>query len=392
MNALSKTLCLIGIYLFSAGCSKEKTTVEDEDTTPPVSTTSLTVSQSQEQAMPRTDLTTSIVFSSSATATTGFQQLPAGYDDSIESFNLPQGHMAVFAENADGTGESICYVAATSAITRNLPERLKDKVSFVRCHPIPNVQKKGAAQTNVEVSTALGTDWFYNWGNGATSLTQQFVPMTWGKGAANPNNVVSLVNRANISHLLSFNEPDNDGQSNITSIDTAVKRYKIMMGTGLRLGSPATEQDNSTGANRWQTLFMAKAATEKARVDYIAIHWYDWGNHTQNGATDEATATGVFNRFKNHIAKVRNAYPNLPIWVTEYNANGNRPNANVHILFMQKSAAWMNSIDYIERYSYFFPGVLPPTSGTPNYTITPVGQAWKDIASVPSFAANIIPE
>jgi hypothetical protein len=58
---------------------------------------------------------------------------------------------------------------------------------------------------------------------------------------------------------------------------------------------------------------------------------------------------------------------------------------------MRNAAIWLNAQPYIERYSYFFPNVLPPTTGAPNYTLTPMGSVWKNIVSTPSFAANIIP-
>jgi Glycosyl hydrolase catalytic core len=357
-----------------------------------LSPTALTVSQNLNQTTPKTDVNPDVIYNAPNVGGSGFQGFPVGYNDNIESFNLPQGYMVTFAENGDGTGESICYVAATGPINQNLPTRLRNKVSYIRYIPIDIPNKKGVAQTNIEVSTALGATWFYNWGNGANSTaTQQYVPMTWGKNSANPTTALNMINKDNVSHLLSFNEPDNVNQSNITNIDTAVARYKIMMRTGLRLGSPVTEQDNALGAGKWLTEFMAKAATEKARVDYVVVHWYDWGNQTQTGATDDATATGVLNRLKTYLGKIHTAYPNHPIWITEFNANPTRTSVNVHKLFMQKAVAWLNTTDYVERYSYFFPNVLPPTSGAPDYTLTTLGQTWRNLASPATFSANVVP-
>ena len=46
---------------------------------------------------------------------------------------------------------------------------------------------------------------------------------------------------------------------------------------------------------------MAQAATLNMRVDYVAVHWYDWGNPTAAGANDSLTAVGAFNRFKTKL-------------------------------------------------------------------------------------------
>lgn len=103
-----------------------------------------------------------------------------------------------------------------------------------------------------------------------------------------------------------------------------------MMKTGLRLGTPVVTQDQAFGAGKWLTNIIAQAQTQKARMDYIAVNWYDWGNQTNKGTTDSLTAEKVFNRFVAYIQNVHAAYPNLPIWVTEYNANINRSSQVVH--------------------------------------------------------------
>lgn len=318
-----------------------------------------------------------------------FQKLPTGFDDNIESFILDKGFMAIFAENIDGTGESICYVAAVSNITENLPERIKNKVSFVRFMPVKNVQKKGTCNTNINVVNSLQSSWFYNWGLGASSTaTQNYVPMTWGKNSASLAQANIFIEKANFDHILAFNEPDNPSQSNIASIDTAVNRYKSLLNTGLRLGSPATEQDNAL-ESKWLNQFVNAANTQKIRVDFVALHWYDWGNQTAKSATDSLTAVGVLNRFKNYVNKVRILYPDKQLWLTEYNANPGR-SQEVQILFMKMSSEWLNTQPYVERYAYFIPLATPPA--TADFKLTIIGQAWANLPSTPSFVSNIIPK
>jgi hypothetical protein len=350
----------------------------------------LTVFQNPNQTIPSADLQVGVIYEGAGATGSGFQPLPTGFDNAIQSFYLPQGYLATFAENIDGTGQSITYVAATSALSQNLPSRLINVVSFVRYIPIANVTKKGTAYIDTNVVRVLNSDWYYNWGDSLKYTGHQYVPMTWGKKAATVGIANYFIGLSGIDHILSFNEPDNTSQSNIP-VDTAVNRYKVMLSTGLRLGAPAVQQGNAFGSGKWLTLFMAGTATQNERVDFIPLHWYDWGNQTQTQSTDSLTAAAVLNRFKNYVTTVHTNYPSQMIWITEFNANPNRTSSNVHEIFMRNAAIWLNAQPYIERYSYFFPNILPPTTGAPNYTLTSIGTVWKNIVSTPAFATNVVP-
>ena len=374
---------------FLSACSKktDTTNATNGNTLP---STGFTVFQNPNQAAPSTDLQLGVIYKGAGATGSGFQPLPTGYDNTIRSFKLPKGYMVTFAENIDGTGESITYVAATSALSQNLPTRLVNNISFVRYVPIASITKKGTAFTDTSVVRVLYSDWYYNWGETLKYTGRPFVPMVWGKTKATTSVANYLIGLSGIDHILSFNEPDNVSQSNIP-VDTAVNRYKVLLSTGLRLGAPAVQQGHAFGAGNWLTLFMAGTAAQKERVDFIPLHWYDWGNETETLATDSLTAVAILGRFKTYVANVHSAYPAQMIWITEFNANDTRANSKVHEIFMRNAAIWLNAQPYIERYSYFFPGILPPTTGAPNYTLTPIGTAWKNIVSTPAFAANIIP-
>lgn len=349
----------------------------------------LTISKTSNLGMPKVQLAPDSVYTSYPLADGLFTGLPSGYEDQVISFRLPQGYMAVFAENSDGTGESVCYVANDSAINANLPARLQGKVSYIRYIPVNNPDKKGTASIQDQTVEAFGAQWFYGWSLNRSSLPgQQFVPMTWGKGSCTDANVSYLVDRTDIDHLLSFNEPDNKSQSNIPNIDTAVARYQVMQKTGLRLGAPATTQNQVFGTGRWLTKFMAAAALKKVRIDFIPIHWYDWGNETNNKATDSLTAQFIFNRFMNYIVATHNAYPDQAIWITEFNANVNRKSPVVHEYFMKLATDWLNSTPYVERYAYFFPKSLPDVNA--DFSLTEAGQYWKSLSTTKAFNGNII--
>lgn len=317
-----------------------------------------------------------------------FKNMPTGFDNKIQSFFLPRGYMAVFAVNEDGSGESSTFVAVDSAIRANLPTRLRNNVSYIRYIKVNNPNKKGTCSVTESTVTALASEWYYGWSIDKNSFTnQQYVPMTWGRNAATDANVFTLINRKDIDHLLSFNEPDNTAQANI-SVDTALARYRVMLRTGLRLGSPACKEENTFGAGgKWLSTFMAQAQTLRMRVDHIAIHWYDWGNPTASQATDSLTAERIFQRFQTFIQNTRAAYPDKPIWITEYNANVNRPNITIQKYFMKLSSEWLNTLPYIERYSFFFEHNYPAVT-TPG-VLSDLGAYWKSLPSTKAFSGNI---
>lgn len=383
-------VCTAGLL----SCKKSNSSAPTTPNTPVVDNTpfqpgaTLVVSKVAATGNPRVALNADTLYTDSNKGIAKCKALPAGFDNAIVSFYLPKGFIAVFAENNDGSGESVCYVSAKAAITATLPDRLKSRVSFIRYIPITENFKKGFAATDSNAVKLFNTSWYYGWSiNRPTFGTRQFVPMTWGKSTATVEYVDYLVNRKDVNHLLSFNEPDNIDQSNIPNIDTAIARYKIMMLSGLRLGSPAVTQDQAFGTDKWLTKFMAAAKQLRARVDYVALHWYDWGNHTNNLSTDSLTAQAVFNRFKNYVERVHLEYPDQKIWITEYNANRNRSSEVVHKYFMKLSTDWMNTVPYVERYAYFFPPVLPAVDT--NGAMTDAGSYWNSLISNEAFAANI---
>jgi hypothetical protein len=350
-------------------------------------TTLLIVSKQVNLDYPKINLTSDTVHSSYTISDDFFKPLPSAYEDNINSFYLPKGFLIVFAENSDGTGESACFIAVKSPLKATLPERLQNKVSYVRYKAVNNPTKKGTGSTSESTAIALESKWYYSWGLTKPSfLNQQYVPMTWGKGSASNKNVSYLVRRNDVDHLLSFNEPDGKDQSNVI-VDTAIVRYKIMQKSGLRLGSPVTTQDQSYKPDGWLPKFMESATKENLRIDYIALHWYDWGSENSNRQTPTLTAEAIFNRFVAFINRIRILYPKKPIWVTEFNANRVRTSVEVHKVFMQLSTNWMDTQDDIERYAYFFPPPLPEKDADNN--LTELGTSWKEIISSESFKSNI---
>jgi hypothetical protein len=300
--------------------------------------------------------------------------IPASLNNQVSSIVLQQGFMATLAENEDGTGEAYTFIAATSNITVNLNKFMNDKVSFIRVLPFRNTLKKGAGLQNNAHIDQLDVSWFYDWGPNDVSLSsREYALMSWGRTGANSStNINNYINKPEVTHLLSFNEPDNTDQSNVPFAE-AVTLHENLAQTGLRLGSPAPTESQ---AFVWLKSFMAGAKEQNVKVDYVAIHWYDWGSYL-NTLNTSPNANDVFNRFKNYVNNIYAIY-GKPIWITEFNANRNTTSAT-HQAFIALALPWLEAQPFVERYAYFFPPALPPVDANGN--ITPIGTAYKNFAA-----------
>ena len=96
---------------------------------------------------------------------------------------------------------------------------------------------------------------------------------------------------------------------------------------GVKLGAPAV-----TGASSgftWLRNFFSECEG-KCSADLIPVHWY-----------------GSFEGLASHIGQVREAYPNMTIWVTEYAYN------NVSLeesqKFFNSSAQYFDRIEYVSH-------------------------------------------
>lgn len=309
--------------------------------------------------------------------------IPGGLNNKTRSIKLDMGYMATLAENEDGTGKSFNYIAVTSNVTVDLAAVLQNRVSFIRVMPIRNIKKKGMGTKDNTLVANVNPSWFYDWGALDVSTTNtEFVPMAWNINLANNFlNLNTYPTRTDVNTLLAFNEPDGTGQANIPDVNVALPVYKNLLRTGYRMGSPATKEENW---DNWLADFTTIATADDARIDFVAIHWYDWGNWS---ATTNANpnANDVLNRFKAYINAVYARYKK-PIWITEFNANVNRP-AAVQDAFMRVALPYLESDSRVERYAYFFETTFPASvSGT----LTALGQTYKDQASTASLTTNIV--
>lgn len=308
--------------------------------------------------------------------------IPGSLNNAISSFELKRGFMATLAINEDGTGLSKVFIASEEdLVVENLPLNLNENVSFIRVVPWNWVAKKGIGG-NV---TGLNETWHYNWSNtGISTINRENVPMSWGKGGADdPSDIELYKSKYKTAHVLAFNESDNcedqSGQyGDLCNTDVAVATYENLMKTGLRLVSPSCRENAPFG---WLKEFYDKATARDIRIDVIGVHWYDWGSNPAD--SPNADPQQVFNRFKNYLQQVYDLYQ-LPIWITEFNANPNRTTA-VNKAFMELALPYLESLDYVERYAWFepFSDVADYYDGGGNYT--EVGLIYKTLHSTPSI-------
>ncbi|KAI1267060.1 glycoside hydrolase family 128 protein [Xylariaceae sp. FL1019] len=207
---------------------------------------------------------------------------------------------------------------------------------------------------SIWVQSGSDLTWYYNYGSQPSSAYTQsqsdfeFVPMLWGSidDTSFLDNVTSLVDGGrNISHVLTFNEPDLSryGGSNVSPAKAAqiwVDNIAPLRKTGIKVGLPAC-----TGADTgitWLQNFLANCSalistgdeTKNCTYDFVAIHWY-----------------GDFGGLASHMGEYSAAFPNVSQWITEYNYDNQDLDTTQD--FYNTSSEYFDRLDSVGRYSYF---------------------------------------
>jgi hypothetical protein len=269
-------------------------------------------------------------------------------NNAIRSFKLKHGYMATLANNTDGTGYSRVFIADSGDLEVSaMPKGLDATVSYIRVFRWKWVSKKGWCQTggSAQGNTDLvnGT-WFYSWSADQNSATnQEYVPI---KQQRYWPGFSEIYGKANVTHLLGYNEPDHTEQSNV-SVETAISEWPEMMKSGMRLGAPAVTN------NSWLYSFMEECDKRNYRVDYIAYHAYWGGKSPQNWYND---LKAIYTR------------TGRKIWLTEWNNGANwtteggwpdsdksytTANAQKQLNDLKAILQVLDTAGFIERYSIY---------------------------------------
>ncbi|KAK7469376.1 hypothetical protein VKT23_003851 [Stygiomarasmius scandens] len=187
--------------------------------------------------------------------------------------------------------------------------------------------------------------WQYDWGiSPAPFLADsgiEYVPMQWGAGGI--ENLSTALASQNAKHLLAFNEPDFDEQSNIDPNFAAqlwMQYIEPLKSTGIKLGGPAVSS-GATGIPWLQTFF---SACSNCSIDFLPVHWYGEG----------------VEGFYDYLFSTHSTFGNITLWVTEYADTS--LNATDVETFLNQTTAFMDTLDFVERYAWF--GFFRPENGS----------------------------
>ncbi|MDY7088620.1 MAG: sigma-70 family RNA polymerase sigma factor [Actinomycetota bacterium] len=192
----------------------------------------------------------------------------------------------------------------------------------------------------------IGAGWYYNWSSNNRSMPGpsdvEFVPMIWGKDNVTAATLAEAKKEGDV--LLGFNEPDMDGQANMT-VEQALADWPELQATGMRLGSPAVAFGGDT-AGGWLDRFMTGAKKKGYRVDFITLHWY--------GSDFSKAAVG---QFLGYVDAVHKRY-GKPVWITEYGlmnfaGSPKYPTQAQLVTFINGSTKGLQKRAYVERYAWF---------------------------------------
>jgi len=237
--------------------------------------------------------------------------------------------------------------------------------------------KKGVGQNDrnfPEPVDALGCSWYYNWtpvrARGEKAIQAEFVPMIWGREHLEAN--LGKLAGCGATNLLGFNEPDNEGEANMTVAEAAALWPKLMA-AGMRLGSPATE----TGS-QWLDDFMAEAKRKNLRVDFLCLHWYG-----------DITAANAVESLRGYVQGYWDRY-HLPIWLTEFSGadfdyHARKTTVEDNAAFAAGAEAMLEKLPFVERYAWYPIQWMPKDKAyskaglydPETQTFTPVGIAYR---------------
>lgn len=192
----------------------------------------------------------------------------------------------------------------------------------------------------------LHARWVYTWTcHPKAALPQHvhFIPMVWGHPWSIPGDIAWLKRvhiKRGFHYLLTFNEPDNKSQSNM-SVHTALKLWPQLESTGMVLGSPACVHPDDP----WMLRFMRGAAQLHDRVNFVCVHWY--------GAPSPAEFLQLINRTWTLYHR--------PIWITEFapadwSAGPGHPNRYSQVMvarFLRVVLPMLNRLRFVQCYAWY---------------------------------------
>lgn len=213
----------------------------------------------------------------------------------------------------------------------------------------------------------VGSDatWAYDWSPsplGTVPSAFNYVPMLWGLDPLHLPGFDEAVEKALASgstHILGFNEPDHPEQANLSPQAAADGWFHLeAYADRASLGSPAISNGGDPQGISWLTEFLDICSS--CTIDFVAFHWYDSAEN--------------FAYFQQHVEDVHAAAGGRKLWLTEFGASGSDDQQKA---FLAQAIPYLNSLDYVERYAYYYVAEgFMVTGGTPNE----IGRAFTSIS------------
>jgi autotransporter-associated beta strand protein len=296
------------------------------------------------------------------------------------SFKLKRGCQVVFAQSPDGKNYSKCYVAQDGDLEIGvLPATLDKQVQFICVTPWRWTSKKGIAGD--PGIGWLNVNWWYNWNvSSSSSRDLEYVAIRQNQyWPSLSQNWASL----DINTVLGYNEPDSSSQANL-SVDTAISAWGDLLGTGLRVGSPAT---TDCGPNSWLFPFVSQADAAGLRVDFVCAHYYQ--------SHDPADPSGCASQLYDFLLNIWNN-THRPIWITEWNNGANwtdsqwpPPTYAQQQACVQAMVNLLESTPFVERYALYNWVEDTRSLVTSGNTVTLAGTVYSNTVSSLSYLQTL---
>jgi Glycosyl hydrolase catalytic core len=247
------------------------------------------------------------------------------------------------------------------------------------------VATTGFGWNHPDLLKSIGASWAFD---GYPDVTSRRGPIRWIPEVQNRSmltpKVVSSLTAANqdgrAQYLLTFNEPDNVHQSDLTPSQVA-SLWPQLESTGLMLGSPATDWLG----DGWLARFMQIAEHRHLRVNFIVLHFYQ-----------DFTSPGAVASLRSRLINIYDTY-RKPLWITEVGAVDIRawgehmtriPTEALAARYVRQLFAMLNTLPFVQLYSWYTddcwttPSCQTSSLFTPGGQLTPVGRAFQ-LATVP---------
>lgn len=272
----------------------------------------------------------------------------AKLNNRIRSFKLKRGYMVTFSNNRGGRGYSRCFIADDQDLEfATLPAVLDKHISSYRIFKWNDTEKKGIANTTDYTTTqTLNVSWCYSFGPGEDrGIDCECVPHKIQVGW--PGNCGALTYSP---HLKTNNEPGNESDHGVESLESVLATWEDLMATGKRLCSPSSHD----GSLSWMYNFMDSIEARGWRCDIIDLHcyWPEWNLNNQ--------LKGWYDRYK------RPLWISEFIWGSSWGPNGifsavskdewdsySLANQQKNYDVMNKVLTNWNNYPYVERYAYW---------------------------------------